>query len=166
MRAAHAAHVIPTRGMESRVAVASGAAFESAIFASARMSVHQIQNLLIRALRLQPIARTKRIRHAVLEMIPHDELAYRPQSFVHGRKLGQDVGTVAALLHHPVHPADLTLDLLQSLEGVGLEFGVDTAGVCVVSHIHSIPPYGMIVRSIKRLSGGESTATGRSAQLQ
>jgi len=51
-----------------------------------------------------------RVGRAVLQVVPNELPAHRPQRLMDGGDLCEDVGTVAILLHQSLQPPDLALD--------------------------------------------------------
>jgi len=88
------------------------------------MRVNQLQQLIERRIRLAPIALPYRLRDAVPQMIPHQRLPDGPQRFLHRRKLHQNVGAVAVIVHHSLQPANLPFDSPQPVPISRFDFTV------------------------------------------
>jgi hypothetical protein len=89
------------------------------------MSVHEIDNLIVHAVRPQS-AGPDRPRRAVLEVVPHQLAADAAKGFVNRGDLREDVGAVSIFLHHFLKTANLPLDAAQAVQVSRFHFRIDT----------------------------------------
>jgi hypothetical protein len=89
------------------------------------MSVHEIDNLIVHGISLDP-AGAYCPRSAVFQVVPHQLAANAAECFVNGGDLGEDVRAVSILLHHFLKTADLPLDAAQTVQVSRFRFGIDT----------------------------------------
>src|SRR5215469_4203804 len=82
----------------------------SDLHASARVLVNHFEQLIVHILLFVLRTALDRMRHAVLKMIAHQGTRNGAESLVRGRKLCEDVHTVAILFHHPLYAPKLTFD--------------------------------------------------------
>jgi hypothetical protein len=62
-------------------------------------------------------------------MVPEQLPSHRAQRLLHRRHLGEDVGAVTLLFHHPLQPADLAFDAAEPSKVPLLDCGVDRDGL-------------------------------------
>jgi hypothetical protein len=95
---------------------------------SAKVAVHQLEQLVIGTcgvLGPLPDGIAGAMSQVMAEQLPADAA----QRLLHGRHLGDDVGTIPILVHHALQPSHLALDALQApdIAGASRSVGVATA---------------------------------------
>jgi hypothetical protein len=91
------------------------------------MSVHEINNLVVHAVRLDA-AGPDGAGRAVFQVVPHQLAADSAESFVDRGDLGENVGAVSILFDHLLKTAQLPLDAAQALQVSRLHFRIDGNG--------------------------------------
>src|SRR5512134_3301516 len=97
--------------------------------------MHGLEELLALRLRLGRIARGERTRDAVVDVVVEDLEGQALERRVHRGDLREHVDAVAVLLDHPLDPAHLTLDAMQSTDERVLVRGVAVHVLLGLTHV-------------------------------